>query len=156
MKLFPIKKIAINSQFENSDNFTKLKASTEHSDKLITTSTDKLFIGQVTDTNFKLISSKIGIGAFAVFQFDPKENKNEINVTLNKAFKILFIVFLSLSSVGVVISIIQIGIPKGIVLLIPFLISLLMFRFVLIGIGFKISTNLGKKALSEILGLVNN
>ena len=54
----PGKKITINISSENSDTFSKLKSSTEHSDKLITTLTSKPFIGQVTDNSFKIISSK--------------------------------------------------------------------------------------------------
>ena len=156
MDFFPIKKITINISSENSDTFSKLKSSTEHSDKLITTLTSKPFIGQVTDNSFKIISSKIGIGAIAVFQFDSNKNKNEIYVTLNKAFKILFLFFVSFISIGVIIGIIQTGIPKGLILFIPFVFSVLMFRFVLIGVAFKVSTKLGEKALNKVIGVIKN
>lgn len=156
MNLFPNAQIDITPPKDFSISLNKLKNSTEISSRLLTVLTNQPFIGQVTDKGFKIISSKIGIGAIAVFELDLDKNKREIKVSLNKAFKIIFAFFTAFLIIGSLVSIISAGLPQGLMFLIPLAICLLMFRFVLIGLAFKTSLNLGKNKLIEILDGINN
>ena len=136
-KVFPIKKYEFKIRKESNNVLIDLKKETEITDSLVTVFTKKKFIGQVSDSNFKLITSVIGKGAFCVFNGEIKGNKGRLNVQIHKAFRILISIWLLLPAFGILSSIAKIGLVNSIGLIAIIIIALLILRFVIIEMLFN-------------------
>lgn len=153
MKLFPSNDLNILISGETDDFFKRLESLTEKSSKLITIETQKPFIGQVNDKGFKIISSTVGVGALAVFELNRIQDETKLKITLNTPFKVLSIVLFIFMFCVVVYNMVKIGLPSSLGLLIPLFMGIAFLRFVLLGIFFRISSNLGTDKIKE-LGII--
>ncbi|MFD0962580.1 hypothetical protein [Pseudofulvibacter geojedonensis] len=153
MKLFPSKTFTIELAEDKEVSLEKLKQRTKKSNSLISSYTDKTFIGKVETNNFKLISSEIGKGALCVFTGNVKNNEIQVTTTVNTPFKVL----ISIWAIGFFSFILFMGAKENfeslIPQLIPFLVFLLVIRYLFIGLFFKKLTNNGIKRFKDILNI---
>ena len=153
-KVFPIKNYEFKIGRESKIALIDLKKETEITDSLVTVITKKKFIGQVDNSNFKLITSIIGKGAFCVFNGKIKGNRGTLNVEIHKAFRILISIWLLLPTFGILASIVTIGFAKSIGLIAMIIIVLLILRFVIIELFFNSVTKNGIEKLKNTIGII--
>lgn len=117
--------------------------------------TNKPFIGNTTGKNFKIISSKFPTGAFCVISGIINEQSNfteiEIKVTVQKAFIILFAIWLLLPIYGIGASVSSIGILKTIPIFFIIISMLTFLRLFVIGKLFRTVTEFGIENLKQML-----
>ncbi len=142
----------------NQEDFTAaLLANTYKSSSLTSTITNKSFIGQVTESGFKLISSTIGVGPACKCEGTrADENRIDLTTQLHPAFFWLYYVWL------VVIPCIPLGFfifsdtkiseldPSVFFAIIPFTIMALLFRLFIHG-AYIISRNLLLGRMKKLL-----
>jgi len=153
-KIFPRKKYEFQIGKEPGNAFKDLKNETEITNSLVTVLTEKTFIGQVHETKFKLITSIIGKGAFCVFEGEINGNKGVIEVQIDKAFRILILIWLILPIIAVSSSIIEVGFTNSIGVIGVFVITLFLLRFVVIELFFNSVAKNGIDKLKTILGII--
>lgn len=153
MNIFPSKSFNIELAEDINTSLEKLNKRTKISSSLISSYTDKTFIGKINSNNFKLITSEIGKGAFCVFNGSITNNQIKVIATVNTPFKIL----ISIWAIGFFGFILFMGAKENfeglIPQLIPFLVFLLVIRYLLIGLFFKKLTNNGIKRFKDILNI---
>ena len=155
-KVFPIKNYEFEISKESKNVLIDLKKETEISDSLVTVITKKKFIGQVDvdDSNFKLITSVIGKGAFCVFNGKLNGKRGTLNVQIHIAFRILISIWLLLIAFGILSSIVKIGLAKSIGLIAMIIIALLILRFAIIELLFNSVANNGIEKLKNAIGII--
>jgi hypothetical protein len=151
MKIFPTRNYKIEMNGNADHSFELLKSNTQISSDLSSQLTGKDFIGQVSDNKFRIISSEMGIGGFTVFEGNFTNNIVDIFVQVNKPFKnLIFIIFL-VGFAGICESFFRDISVRSLRLIFPLIILIVLIRFVIIGLFFKISSNLTLKKLRNIL-----
>jgi hypothetical protein len=88
---FPSKYYTIEITNDPKKALDRLKENTLNRARLVSERTDKRFIGKVDDTEYRVISSVIGKGAFCVLQghIDPNTGSGTLSIEIHKAFKVL-------------------------------------------------------------------
>lgn len=151
--LFPTKEVkfkCINSQIETLD---RLNRRTEKSENLSSQFTDKSFIGSIEANKFKLISSKIGKGAFCIMTGIINSNDIIVKVEIHKVFRILCGIILLLPLIGLIITLFT-RIEKFSPIMIFVVIGqILLIRYLFIGIAFKFLSRESLQKLREVLDL---
>jgi hypothetical protein len=66
-----------------------------------------MFIGQVSENGFRLISAKTGRGAFCVFNGKLELNSGSIEVSIHKSFQILISIIYLFPIIGFLIQYLQ-------------------------------------------------
>lgn len=103
LPFFPKKTYHVRLKSDDSTQWQKLAENTLFRHTLASTFTRMRFIGQVEEGSFRLITSKIGKGAFCVFEGTFEGSEGTIKVSVNSAFRVLIILwFIFFTSVGVV------------------------------------------------------
>ncbi len=154
MKLFPSKKYSVTLYSESLPALEKLKRNTKHSDSLISSYTDKIFIGIVNKTNFKIITSFVGFGAFCVFVGEFKSHNGIIEIKIHKVFKGMLLIILSYPFIGLGLQLYQNGLENISDFILLMIFSLSIIRFGFIKLLFRIISNMGFKKLSKMIGIV--
>lgn len=154
MKIFPTKNYTVKLRSSYSLCVQNLKTNTEITDSLISKKTNKGFLGKITETGFKLISSETGRGAICVLIGDFKDQNGTIEVRLNKAFKILFSILLSYPFIGFGLFAYNQGFEKAIEFTPTLLIGLLFIRFVFIELSFRFISKTGLNKLTVALNII--
>jgi len=153
MKMFPVKYYEIELLNDCSKALSELEKNTMITDSLSSEWTKKAFIGQVNENGFKIISSEPGRGAFCVLKGKLESKKGLIEITINKAFRIMLSIIFLFPIIGFIISFFIKETEVSISLIIPTLMSIVVFRFVLTEIAFRIIAQKGLKKLTEIIGI---
>ena len=153
MNIFPIKHYEIELLNDSSKALLELENNTMITDSLSSEWTKKAFIGQVNENGFKIISSEPGRGAFCVLNGKLESQKGSVEITINKAFRIMLSIIFLLPIVGFMISFFIKEIEISISLILPTLISIVVFRFILTEIAFRIISKKGLKKLTKIIGI---
>lgn len=159
IRVFPTKTITARLVSNDPSAWTRLRENTELRDSLMSVRTNKTFVGQVRTGYFKLISSRIGRGAFCTLEgrFTAPDGSGTIHIEVHKAFRILMIAWL-LAIVGLMIWAWSIqGTSLNWVPLIQaakLIVTLVIIRFVAIEWLFRSVTKRGMEALTPLLGLV--
>jgi hypothetical protein len=96
MNIFPKSDYTFKIIGVETETLERLKRRTEQSESLTSKITDKSFRGIIKDNTFKLISSEIGKGAFCVLTGEIDNKDGQVEVKINKAFRILLSVFIML------------------------------------------------------------
>ena len=99
MDLFPKSEYTFSIIGEETETLERLKRRTELSESLTSNITDKSFRGIVKDNTFRIISSEIGKGAFCVLTGKIVNKDGQVEIEINKAFRILLSILLCLSLV---------------------------------------------------------
>ncbi|WP_031457064.1 hypothetical protein [Flavobacterium chungangense] len=155
MNIFPIKHYEIELLSDSSKALAELKKNTLITNSLTSEWTKKAFIGQVNESGFKIISSIPGRGAFCVLNGKLESKKGFVEITINKAFRILLSIIFLFPIIGFIISFFIKEIEVSISLIIPTLMSIVVFRFILTEIAFRIISKNSLKKLTEIIGITN-
>ena len=137
----------------------RLQQNTELRDTLVSVRTNKLFTGQVASGKFKLISSRIGKGAFCTMEgdFTAADGSGTIRFRVHKAFRILILVWAALIVGLVAFMVWQRGVSHGWILAVQVLEAfafLVIIHFAIEGL-FRSLAKSGLKSLTELLGLVD-
>ncbi|WP_219634601.1 hypothetical protein, partial [Flavobacterium chungangense] len=130
MNIFPIKHYEIELLSDSSKALAELKKNTLITNSLTSEWTKKAFIGQVNESGFKIISSIPGRGAFCVLNGKLESKKGFVEITINKAFRILLSIIFLFPIIGFIISFFIKEIEVSISLIIPTLMSIVVFRFI--------------------------
>jgi len=154
MKLFPSKKYSVTLQSESLPALEKLKRNTKLSDSLISSYTNKIFIGIVNKTNFKIITSSIGFGAFCVFVGKFKNHNGTIEIRIHKVFKGMLLIIMSYPFIGLGLQLYQNGLENILEFILLMLFFLSIIRFGFIELFFWVISNKGFKKLSKMIGIV--
>ena len=104
MNIFPIKNYEIELLNDSSKALSELENNTLITDSLSSEWTKKAFIGQVNENGFKIISSEPGRGAFCVLNGKLESKKGLVEITINKAFRIMLSMIFLFPIVGFIIS----------------------------------------------------
>lgn len=135
------------------NTLNELKRNTKLTDNLISSHTDKKFIGQVNDSGFKIISSEIGRGAFCVFVGEFQDSLGKLEIRIHNAFKIMLSIILSYPFVGFGLIAYNQGFLEAIKFLPILIVGLLFIRFVFIELSFRFISKTGLNKLIKTLGI---
>jgi len=153
MNIFPIKNYEIELINDSSKALSELENNTMITDSLSSEWTKKAFIGQVNENGFKIISSEPGRGAFCVLNGKLESKKGSVEITINKAFRIMLSMIFLFPIIGLIISFFIKAIEVSISLIIPTLMSIVVFRFILTEIAFRFISKNSLKKLTKIIGI---
>ena len=153
MNVFPHKNLLVKLRDDRATSLNELKRNTKQSNKLISESTDKYFIGKIDDSGFEIITSKIGRGAVCVFEGELQDSFGTVQIRIHRAFKVMFSIIMLMPIIGLGISIATQGIEKSIGIIIPLMIGILFIRFVFIELSFRFISRTGLKKLTKIIGI---
>lgn len=153
MKLFPNKNITVELEHDRVTTLNELKRHTKLTDTLVSSYTDKEFIGQVDDCGFKIISSEIGRGAICIFDGQLQDSLGTIEIRLHNAFKILFSILMLMPVIGFGIAVLTNGIEHSIVIIFPTIMAFLFVRFVFMELSFRFVSKFGLNKLARIIGI---
>ncbi|NOU59612.1 hypothetical protein [Marinifilum caeruleilacunae] len=153
MKLFPTKYFKAELRSDYSISMENLISNTDITESLTSDWTKKAFRGQVNEKGFKIISSRIGLGAICILTGKFNGNIGEIEVRIHNAFKVMFSILMLLPIIGFGISILTNGIENSIGIIIPAVLGIAFVRFVFIELGFQFISITGINKLSDILAI---
>ena len=153
MKLFPTKNFKAELRSDYSISMENLKSNTDITDSLTSDWTNKAFRGQVNENGFKIISSEIGRGAVCVLIGEFNGKTGEIEVRINKAFKVMFSILMLMPIIGVVITVLTKEIEKPFGLIVPIIMGFVFIRFIFMELSFRFISNTGINKLTEILSI---
>jgi len=94
MNLFPTREFKFKLNSSQKETIERLERRTEYSKYLTSNWTKKSFRGQISDNEFKIISSTVGKGAFCVLTGEINTELGSVTITINKAFKIMLSILL--------------------------------------------------------------
>jgi hypothetical protein len=152
MKLFPHKKITVELQHDTLTTLSDLRRHTKLTETLVSSYTDKDFIGQVNDRGFKIISSEIGRGAVCVFLGDFQHSSGTIEIRIHNAFKIMFSILLLMPVIGFGLAVWTIGFEDSIASILPMIVYILLVRL-LVELTFRFISKTGLNKLIRIAGI---
>ena len=153
--ILPTSNIKLETELKLNEIIKLINDNTELSESLGMKITNKLFIGKTSEKGFKIISSKFPTGVFSVLEGNVNEKNNkseiEINVTIQKAFVVLFCLWLLLPIFGIVNSALKIGLLKTIPLILVLLTMLYLLKNFVIAKLFRKTTESGMENLKQLL-----
>ena len=132
MKIFPKKELKFKLIDSKEVTLERLKRRTEYSEKMTSNYTDKSFRGIVNNDGFKIISSEIGKGAFFVMSGKIEDSFGTLKLEINKAFKILFFVLITVFFLGFILQLISN--PKvALILFLVLILQVILIRYLFFG-----------------------
>jgi hypothetical protein len=152
MKLFPHKNILVELQHDKRTTLNELTRHTKLTETLVSSYTDKEFIGQVSDRGFKIISSEIGRGAVCVFVGDFQDSRGTIEIRIHNVFKILFLILMLMPVIGFGLAVWTIGFEDSIGSILPMIAYILLVRL-LVELAFRFISKTGLNKLLRITGI---
>lgn len=152
MKLFPSDEFRVELKNDSQIAMAKLKSNTKLTKSLVSKyGVKEDFIGQVDNNGFKVILSLRGVGAFCVLTGQFQNKNGTLKIHVHKVFRVLITILFTFPFIGFGIVASQNGLQEAVELLIPLILLLLFTRFVLLGITYKVISNMGLKRLSETI-----
>lgn len=155
MKIFPIKNYTFRLINESSETIAELEKNTLITESLTSQYTNKAFIGKISGNKFRVITSKPKSGVFCVLEGKLENKTGTIEITIHKTFQVLLILIFMFPIIGFIISLFTQETRLSISLIIPTLMSVLIFRFVFLELAFRIISNNGLTKLCEIIQITD-
>ncbi|MBN8652309.1 MAG: hypothetical protein J0L67_12815 [Cytophagales bacterium] len=151
MKLFPTIELKFRLVNSKDETLSRLIRRTEESKNLTSQFTDKSFRGLIEGNKFKLISSKIGRGAFCVMTGSINSVNGNVKVEIHKVFKILLSIILLFPLVGIIAMTISKtdDFPTSIILVA--IGQFLLIRYMFIGLAFRLLSRESLSRLRDVL-----
>ncbi|WP_207534695.1 hypothetical protein [Desertivirga arenae] len=151
IEFFPSKIYSIKLEKDSGTSLMRLKENTLKKDHLSTELTEKRFIGRVGESDFKIISSVVGKGAFCVLQgnIDASTGSGTVSIAIHKAFRTLISKWCLLPFSIVVFCLFK-GNWSSAFSLLAFV---LIIRFIIIEILFKTLSRNSLDELVKVLGV---
>jgi hypothetical protein len=153
MKLFPGKTVTVKLRYDRATTLNELRRNTKLTNLLGSYYTSKEFIGQVSDSGFKLVSSEIGRGAFCVFIGDLQDSFGELEIRLHKGFRIMTSILMVFPFIVFGIATVEEGIGNSITLVPATILAFLAIRFFILEMPFRRISKTGMNKLKEVAGL---
>lgn len=153
MKIFPTSSYTFKIIGAESESLDRLKRKTEISESLTSQITDKSFRGIIKNNTFRIISSEIGKGAFCVLTGKIDDKNGQIDVEINKAFRILLTVLLCFPFIGLIAQIFTNKEEFSIIFILVAILQLLMIRYVFIEFAFRRLSKSSLNKLSDVLDI---
>ena len=147
MNIFPTKESEFRLIDDERTTLNRLTRRTEKSEKLTSQYTDKSFRGLINGNEFRLISSVRGLGSFCVMTGKIDSGNGIVKVEINKAFRILLGIVLSLPIVGVCILILTGSEEFSPIPILVAIAQVLIIRYLFIGFAFNF---LSKDSLNRL------
>lgn len=151
MKIYPSSSYNFKLIDEENDSLGSLMRRTEISESLVSKMTEKSFIGTVSESGFKVINSEIGIGALCVLSGNVHNQIGQVNIELNKAFKILFSVILCLPIIAVISVLFQESSDFPLFLIVIVIFQILLIRYLMIELFFRFASKRSLNRLIDVL-----
>jgi len=151
MKIFPSSVYDFKLINNEKETIERLKRRTENSENLISKITEKSFIGNIKENQFKIISSNIGKGAFCTLNGKINKENGEVIVEINKPFKILLSIFMFLPIIAIIIQLITKPSDFNPIFILVCIGQILIIRFFFIEIFYKILSKQSINKLSDVL-----
>ena len=153
MKIFPNSSYSFKIVGNKTETLDRLKRRTEISEKLISQKTDKSFIGIIKEKTFRIISSDIGKGAFCVLTGEINNQNGQVDIEINKVFRMLLSVFLCFPFVGLIMQILSEKLEFLPIFILVLIGQLLIIRFLFIEFAFKRFSKSSLNKLSDVLDI---
>ena len=153
MKIFPNSSYSFKIVGNKTETLDRLKRRTEISEKLISQKTDKSFIGIIKENTFRIISSEIGNGAFCVLTGEINNQNGQVDIEINKVFRMLLSVFLCFPFVGLIMQILSEKLEFLAIFILVLIGQLLIIRFLFIEFAFKRFSKSSLNKLSDVLDI---
>ncbi|MXV50069.1 hypothetical protein GS399_03725 [Pedobacter sp. HMF7647] len=153
MKLFPTKELGFRLVNNQAETLDRLNRRTERSENLTSQVTDKSFRGLINGSEFRLISSTIGKGAFCVMTGHINSVDGSVKVEIHKVFRILLSIILSLPLVGILAMAISRKEEFSPIIILVAIGQFLMIRFFFIELAFRFLSRESLNRLREVLDL---
>ncbi|MFT5890791.1 MAG: hypothetical protein ACI9Y7_000889 [Dokdonia sp.] len=151
VKIFPVKEQTFTLIGDQTEAIDRLQRRTERSKNLTSRYTDKSFLGIINGNHFKLISSKIGKGAFCVMTGEIIDGKGNVKVEVNKVFKILLSIVLCFPVIAIIITFLTGTEEFSPIFIIVVIGQILIIRYAFIGLTFKFLSNASLNRLRDVL-----
>ena len=153
MNIFPKSVYTFKIIGEETETLERLKRRTEASESLTSKITDRSFIGIIKENTFRIISSEIGKGAFCVLTGKIVNKDGQVEVEINKAFRILLSVFLCFPFVGLIAQFFSNTEEFSLIFILVAILQLLMIRYVFIEFAFRRFSKSSLSKLSDVLDI---
>lgn len=153
MNIFPKSDYTFKIIGEETQALERLKRRTELSESLTSNITDKSFRGIIKDNTFRIISSEIGKGAFCVLTGKIDKQNGQVEVEINKGFRILLSVILCFPFIALIAQFYSNEEKFSIIFIFVIILQLLMIRFVFIEFAFRILSKSSLNRLSDVLDI---
>ena len=153
MNIFPKSDYTFKIIGEETETLERLKRRTELSESLTSKITDKSFRGIIKDNTFRIISSEIGKGAFCVLTGEIDNKDGQVEVEINKAFRILLSVILCFPFIGLIVQFFSNKEEFSIIFIFAVILQLLIIRFLFIEFAFRIFSKSSLNRLSDVLDI---
>ncbi|MCF6141782.1 hypothetical protein L1S34_10840 [Flavobacterium sp. K77] len=151
MSIFPKSDYTFKIIGEETETIERLKRRTEQSESFISNITDKSFRGIIKDNTFRIISSEIGKGSFCVLSGEINNQNGQVNVEINKAFRILLSVLLCFPFIGLIAQFFTNKEEFSIIFVLVVLLQILMIRYLFIEFAFRRFSRSSLNKLSDVL-----
>ncbi|MBC5863814.1 hypothetical protein [Flavobacterium turcicum] len=153
MSIFPKSDYTFKIIGEETETIERLKRRTELSESFISNITDKSFRGIIKDNTFRIISSEIGKGSFCVLSGEINNQNGQVNVEINKAFRILLSVLLCFPFIGLIAQFFTNKEEFSIIFVLVVLLQILMIRYLFIEFAFRRFSKSSLNKLSDVLDI---
>lgn len=153
MNIFPKSYYTFKIIGEETETLERLKRRTELSESLTSKITDKSFRGIIKDNTFRIISSEIGKGAFCVLTGEIVNKDGQVEVEINKAFRILLTVLLCFPFIGIIAQTFSNKEGFSIIFILVAILQLLMIRYIFIELAFRQFSKSSLSKLSDVLDI---
>ncbi|MTH14018.1 hypothetical protein [Flavobacterium sp. LC2016-01] len=153
MNIFPKSYYTFKIIGEETETLERLKRRTELSESLTSKITDKSFRGIIKDNSFRIISSEIGKGAFCVLTGEIVNKDGQVEVEINKAFRILLSILLCFPFIGFITLFFSNKQEFSIISILAVILQLLMIRYVFIELAFRRFSKSSLTKLSDVLDI---
>ncbi|MNS69482.1 hypothetical protein D3C72_1027940 [compost metagenome] len=136
MKIYPSSTYIFKLIDGEKESLERLERRTEISASLASQKTEKSFIGTVSGSEFRIISSEIGIGSLCILSGNIENQLGQVTIEINKAFKVLFSILLILPFIPLISEYIKnpSDFPRILILVVIF--QLFIIRFLMIELFF--------------------
>ncbi|MCB0473069.1 MAG: hypothetical protein KDC56_08420 [Flavobacteriaceae bacterium] len=155
MKIFPTSSYQFELKKESSVALSELEKNTLITKSLVSEWTKKAFIGQVNNDEFRIISSKSGRGAFCILEGKFKSKKGILEIRIHKTFRIMLSLLYLYPIIGFTIALFTAEKDEIILLIVPTIMAIIVFRFIFTELAFRIVSREGLKKLTETIGITN-
>ena len=153
MKIFPTKILNFQLVDNQDETLERLNRRTEKTDRLVSISTDKSFIGSVEGNRFMLISSAIGKGALCVMSGTIDEKKGQVKVEIHKVFRFLLGIFLIFPIITFFVLLITKQEEFSLILILGIIVQILIIRYGFIELAFKLISKDSLNRLRDVLDI---
>lgn len=153
MNIFPKSDYTFKIIGEETETLERLKRRTELSESLTSNITDKSFRGIIKDNTFRIISSEIGKGAFCVLTGEIVNKDGQVEVEINKSFRILLTLLLCFPFIRVIAQTFSNKGGFSIIFIFVAILQLLMIRYIFIELAFRRFSKSSLNKLSDILDI---